>query len=297
MKASSPFCALYCFLILFISASCSDKKDEPDQVKLESFASVAGVNYIDNFILPEFNKNGLTTILRDCSIHDDINNRDWSYNVVLPPDYNPDETYPVIYLLHGKTCDSDKWITSLHIDEIFDYYYSQGFPPLIAVMPNADDSYYVDDYLDDIKYESFFTQIFLPEIENKFPVATDKSGRFIGGFSMGGYGAAYYSIKYPDLFSFCYSMSAPLGGRNSVTTPSIPSLLLNLDPSDYPEMIFDIGVDDSFLSINIEAHLSMLLLKFPHEFIIREGGHNVQFWRESLYILLSRLHSFLESTI
>ena len=49
--------------------------------------------------------------------------------------------------------------------------------------------------------ESAFINDLFPQIESLYRADTSKEGRIIGGISMGGYGAARFALKYPELFS------------------------------------------------------------------------------------------------
>jgi hypothetical protein len=49
-------------------------------------------------------------------------------------------------------------------------------------------------------FEDYVIQDVIPFIESEFRVMAEKNFRFITGQSMGGYGTAYLSLKYPELF-------------------------------------------------------------------------------------------------
>lgn len=228
-------------------------------------------------------------LLKDCEIEDNINSRTWLYNVILPKNYSDQKSYPLLYLLHGKDSDKDKWLNPLKAKETLDYFYSMGLEDLIVIIPNAENTYYVDNYQDDIKYESFFRNIFMPEVERLYNFSSNGVKRFISGFSMGGWGALYYALKYADDFDFCYAMSAPVDGKNDPLTPSILSLPGLFDLDIIPSLHFDIGNSDGFVKLNLEYHFALNLLKIPHEIILREGGHDTDFWTEALYLMFKRI--------
>ena len=72
-------------------------------------------------------------------------------------------------------------------------------PEAIVVFPDGFNSYYIDGPALDM--ESAFINDLFPTIESLYRADTSKEGRIIGGISMGGYGAARFALKYPELFS------------------------------------------------------------------------------------------------
>ncbi len=50
-------------------------------------------------------------------------------------------------------------------------------------------------------YETYIVNELLDAVDSEFPTAATRETRFIGGLSMGGYGALYLTIRHPDLFS------------------------------------------------------------------------------------------------
>ena len=49
----------------------------------------------------------------------------------------------------------------------------------------------------------------------------------------------------------------------------------------------DCGDDDFLFEGNSRVHIAMRKKEIPHEFRIRDGGHNWTYWRESLPVVLS----------
>ena len=236
---------------------------------------------------------GLYSIsLKDCEIYDSINDYTWHYNVLLPKDYSEDKSYSVLYLLHGRLNTPNIWFSTLELEKTIDYYYRNHLLNTIIVMPEALDTYYVDYYKENFRYETFFINSFMPEIEKIFSIDRNYKSRYIGGFSMGGYGALCYTFKYEGMFSFCYSMSTPMEGRNN--SPYTPPVInyVNKEMKEYPSVIIDIGKDDGLNEVNLETTLALRLMLIPHEFILRDGGHDSDFWREGLCILFDRLSAF-----
>ena len=272
-----------------------DKEDLPqEEEKSEEVIFEPPTSYeIEKWMGEMENVPEVSVLLQHCEIYDYINDIQWKYNVLLPENYDENNDYPSLYLLHGKGSDYDKWITSLKVKKILDYYYSRGLKDIIVIMPDAGDTYYLDGYLNGIKYESYLRNIFIPTMENLYALSMERKYKYIGGFSMGGYGALMYSLKWGEEFSFCHAMSTPVEGKNE---PLIVSTLTYIDKfaGKLPYMIFDVGDKDPFLGANLTAYYYLENLDVPYQLIIREGSHEAGFWKESLFILFENLLSFIQ---
>jgi S-formylglutathione hydrolase FrmB len=127
-------------------------------------------------------------------------NREWVYNVYLPDGYETGKLrYPVMYLLHGNGADQNEWVTLGNMQQTVDQLIKDGqMPPAVIVMPSATTTWYVD--RKEMMETAFLKDLF-PEIEAKFRVMKERTGRVIGGESMGGYGSLRFVLKYPEMFA------------------------------------------------------------------------------------------------
>ena len=126
--------------------------------------------------------------------------RKWSYVAYLPTDYDRSDTrYPVLYLLHGNGQKAYDWVASGHIQQTADRLIASGeIPPAIIVIPEAGTTWYVDRKE---RMETAVMQDLLPEVQQRFRTIEKREGRVIAGLSMGGYGAARFALKYPEVFA------------------------------------------------------------------------------------------------
>ena len=128
--------------------------------------------------------------------------RDIKFTVYLPDGYKPGSTtaYPVIYLLHGAGGDENEWRTKGGAVESLDGLIKRGqIRPSVVVMPTAGPaSWWADGVAD--KAGTAIMKDLLPYVESRYRVQTERSGRAIGGLSMGGYGALNLSLRNPEQF-------------------------------------------------------------------------------------------------
>lgn len=133
------------------------------------------------------------------SFHSNALQRDWAYTIYLPTGYrHAAGRLPVLYLLHGNHADANDWITRGHLQSTADALIGRkDMPPVVIVMPQGGTDWYVDRKE---KMETAFFDDLLPEIEARYAVSTQRSGRMIGGVSMGGFGALRYAMTQPERF-------------------------------------------------------------------------------------------------
>lgn len=249
--------------------------------------------------IPELDAPSVYRLERDNVIEDPfIEGWIWKYDVLLPPSYHDskDKTYPVLFLLHGKDGNGSVWCKSFQIDRQLDYCHLHfGLPEIIVVMADAANSYYMNYHQGAVRYEDFFFDYFLPEIKSKYRVTSDPQKWMIGGYSMGGYGATYYALKYYNIFGFCYAMSTPLDGKGKSTkVPTLFDYMMAMTKENMPWFTFDDGKSDYFVNANRECDKLLDKLELPHEFIFREGSHQDIFWKEATYIMLDRINRYLK---
>ncbi len=132
-----------------------------------------------------------------------------SVNVVLPEnartmigmEAKSEGTFKTIYLLHGLSDDHTIWHRRTSIER---YATELG---MAVVMPNGGRSWYTDTTYG-ANYLSFITEE-LPRIcRSFFRGMTDKrEDNFIGGLSMGGYGAVKAALTCPETFGGCIALS------------------------------------------------------------------------------------------
>ena len=125
------------------------------------------------------------------------------YCAMLPPDYDaePAKRFPVLYFLHGLGGDHTFLVSSGGWGLIEDAWEQKRFGEFVIITPQADTSFYINSKNGGTRYEDFFIREFIPRMEKKFRLLGTRSGRAIGGLSMGGYGALRFAFKYPQMFS------------------------------------------------------------------------------------------------
>jgi S-formylglutathione hydrolase FrmB len=239
----------------------------------------------------------------------------FEYSVVLPPNYalitSRNKHYPVLYLLHGWNGNPQGWLTQTKLTEYAARY------RLIIVLPEGDNGWYTDSAtVATDKYETYILQELIPDVERRFRVIGDRSGRAIAGLSMGGYGALKFGLKRPDLFAFVASMSGALDAPARTDDASIMRTFGDADnptradndlfklvgslPGEkvaaLPDFYLNCGTEDPWLEVNRRLANIFSERKIAHEYGEFPGGHDWKYWDKQLQEILKHAAQKLSST-
>jgi S-formylglutathione hydrolase FrmB len=123
--------------------------------------------------------------------------------VLLPPGYDGERPFPVLYLLHGLMGSYRDWPTRTEISR-----YAERCS-LLIVMPDAGNSWYLNSVTDSTaRYEDLIVKDIPAHIRRNYRVRGPKAA--IAGLSMGGYGAIILAMRHPDSYFFAGSLSGAL---------------------------------------------------------------------------------------
>lgn len=138
--------------------------------------------------------------------------------VYLPPTYkaNSRQRYPVVYMLHGFTDDTDHWWGVVphfvSVPQSMDRSLASGVAKeMILVMPNAYTRYQGSMYSNSVttgNWEDYVVRDLVSYVDRHYRTIAHVNGRGLAGHSMGGYGALRIGMKHPEVFSSIYVMSA-----------------------------------------------------------------------------------------
>jgi len=245
-----------------------------------------------------------------------ILNKDKKFALYLPPGYESTKrSYPVLYLLHGGNGNQTDWIKEGNMQIIVDEAIKVGkAEPMIIIMPDAEATYYMNNVKGKYQFEDYFMKELIPYIEQQYRCRPEKKYRALAGLSMGGFGSLLYAVHYPEHFSACAAMSAAVRtdeqikelppdeyarryrtamGENTNVDQRITDFwnknsilyLVNYIPEEQKKAVriyLDCGDDDRLYKGNALLHIALRDLSIPHEYRVRNGGHEWQYWRTGL---------------
>lgn len=255
-------------------------------------------------------------VLEGRTIESEVLGTDVRYTVYLPYDYETSERYyPVVYLLHGFGGGDIDWVQFGEANIKCDKAIAEGeIPSMILVMPDAENSWYMNNYDGSVKYEDFFIRELIPHVEAEYRIRSEKRFRGVAGLSMGGHGALALTLKHPEMFQACAAFSAgthtkdeliemdldrwnmifksvyinDVEGNERITDHfgenDVLTIVKNLDQDKlkYNRFYIDCGDDDFLIKGNMELHSLFIDKEIPHEFRVRDGAHQWSYWRSGL---------------
>lgn len=215
-----------------------------------------------------------------------------------------ENTYPVLYLLHGMSDDCTIWSRRTSIER-----YATNYG-IAVVMASAQLSYY-SDMVSGSKFYTFFAEELPAICHDFFPrISQKREDTFVAGLSMGGYGAFKLALRKPEQYAFAGSLSGALDIQNNVIHPDVWKLAfggsdkiagsendlfflaeeLQKSGKEVPQLYFNCGIEDSLVfgqNERFDEHLTAL--KIEHTYERFSGCHSWEYWDEHIQDILKRL--------
>lgn len=130
--------------------------------------------------------------------------------------YEP-ERYRVLYFLHGAISSPGQILRYSNIERYAEEY------RLAVVLPYVGNSFYTD--WEDVQFQKYVSEELPLFIKKIFPISDKKEDTFIGGFSMGGYGAVKIGLQNPQQYGKIVTLSGVLdlpGEMKSMIAMGLP---------------------------------------------------------------------------
>jgi enterochelin esterase-like enzyme len=237
-----------------------------------------------------------------------------SFQIYFPPSYDraPDRAYPVLFLLHGDGGRITDW-AAFGLQSKMDRAIANGMPQMIVVMPDGS-GHYGDatdwanraDGSDPIEEQVLELVTF---VDQTYRTLTDRSNRFIGGLSSGGFGALNIALHRPDLFSTAMSFSGFIAADDPEADPGVfgedPAYLTQNSPAVLLTSqtaagdiyyVLSGGQDDAYFQHRMADFSAELdRLGIAHEFHVVPGAHDGNAWIAGLDFGLAHISSQLRA--
>jgi enterochelin esterase-like enzyme len=121
------------------------------------------------------------------------------YSIYLPPGYNEADSLPAEYFLGGLGNDETVMYPKI-AKYIIPAVESSEVPSYVVIWPNPmRGSWYLD--TEDYLVETMITKELIPHVDSIYKTMKRVQGRWISGFSMGGFGSLNLGLRHTGLFS------------------------------------------------------------------------------------------------
>lgn len=231
-------------------------------------------------------------------------------NVILPADKlsppgAPKEAlkpFKTLYLLNGIMGNHTDWIHATTIQSLAEE------KNLAVVMPAGENMFYLDREAVHALYGEYVGKELVEFTRKIFPLSDKREDTFIGGLSMGGYGALRNGLKYSDTFGHIVALSTAMvlytleertedhpmfmerrsyaqeifGDFDKVmeSDKNPVWLLQKLKESgkEIPKIYQAIGTEDFLLTANRRLHQELAEAGGDITYVEKPGGHEWSFW-------------------
>ncbi len=233
--------------------------------------------------------------------------------VVLPTDKTlgpegavPEGPFKTLYLLHGIFGDNTDWVCGTRV---MAWATERN---LAVVMPAGENSFYVDNPRASRLYGAYIGRELVEFTRRTFPLSHRREDTFIGGLSMGGFGAIVNGLQHPETFGAVCALSSALildsmrenreyTGFLMTNKGYYESVFGDLSqvrggPNDYdalaekvakealkPRFYLACGTEDGLIGVNRDFRDHLTGLGFDVTYEEGPGVHDWYFWDE--YIL------------
>lgn len=240
--------------------------------------------------------------------------RNVEFRFILPEGQNPFEGEnphyqrepKTLYLLHGHGNGNEEWLTGSTIKELA-YIYN-----LAVFMPTGENSFYLNHEEIKANYANYVGEELVEYTRKTFGLSRRREDTFVGGLSMGGFGALHTGLEFHRTFSKIMALSSALilydiagkkedfqdgfggygyyvstfGDLENVLTSRVNPEQIILDiqkaQEEVPEIYMACGTEDFLLENNRRFKQFLDDHQVSHVYHESPGDHNFKFWNPYL---------------
>ena len=211
-----------------------------------------------------------------------------------------------LYMLHGYGGDCHDYLHIQELKELSEKHH------LAMIFPSGENSFYLEGVDQSENFSSFIGKELVEVTRGMFRLSGRREDTYIGGISMGGYGAMINGLRYADTFSRIISLSGayievniadkgefipdqvsdaeyqkkifgnPKELRFSDKDPRYCMEVLRKSGSKLPHIYFVCGDNDFLLESNRKLHTFMKENGIEHYYEEGEGFHDWAYWSKHI---------------
>lgn len=237
--------------------------------------------------------------------------RSTEFRIILPNEADAaaeGKTTPMklLVLLHGYCGNSGDWLWNSAVVEMAQKYH------LCIVLPSGENSFYLDGKETGRQYATYIGQELVRYVRKTFGLSCRREDTFIGGFSMGGFGAIHTVLQFHDTFAGAMALSSAMivyglsgmkpGEDNGVANyeyyrlmfgeldsaedsdANPEKLILNMEDKgvQMPRFYLACGEQDFLLQVNRRFEGFLKEHGVEHCYTEGPGGHDFGYWNRHL---------------
>lgn len=212
-----------------------------------------------------------------------------------------------LYLFHGMMGDENDFLSNTRVKELSEKY------KIAVIMPAGENRFYVDDEAGVFHYGKYIGEELVEYTRRIFHLSDKREDTYIGGLSMGGYGAIRNGLLYAETFSKICAFSGayipirivdnggepfedPISGKafqeyafgnlKTLEERGIdPRALYRMQKAKgvkLPKIFMTIGTEDNLIDVNRKLHEVLMKEHADLTYIEDNGIHNWDFWNKHM---------------
>ncbi len=227
-------------------------------------------------------------VFMSLEMYSEVLGKQMPLKVIMPQIKKGEPKCKCLYLLHGYSDDCSTWTRRTSIER-----YAEAYN-IAVVMPDGAKSFYTDTASGD-NYYTYVAKELPRQIEAMFNVSENASDRYIGGISMGGYGALKVALREDGMYSGVISLS-PVGdiktfakntewvrfdslfGKNKEIPDCDDVLYLAENCTSRPRVYLSIGFEDFLYENNRTVRNTFERLGYVFRYEEEHADHTWDFW-------------------
>lgn len=247
----------------------------------------------------------LASEIKSDIVASEVLNTTMGFDIYLPPGYDSNIRYPVLYSLHYFDGNQRSLLSGLGLNGNADKLIaSQKINPMIIVAPDYKNSFAVNTSLEQGAaakgatiglYKDYLINELIPYVDAHYSTLASREGRFIDGYSMGGFAALHIGFSHPALFAKIGAHSAAFWDyaaddlytdRRDWLYPTAelrrerdPFLLAKTQDLTATRVYVDVGSSDALAGVDERFYLALLGLGIDAEWHTSSGAHTLAYWR------------------
>ena len=289
-------------------SSSSSSSSSSSQANSSSSTSVTSSSVVSSVSSTSSSSSVATTAsqVKSGVVKSEVLKTDMGFDIYLPKDYDQNIKYPVLYSLHFFDGNQHTLLGGLiSLNANADTLIANGkIQPMIIVTPDYKNSFGANTTLEQGPaaagtviglYKDYLVKELIPYIDSHYSTITQREGRFIDGYSMGGFAALHVGFLHPELFSKVGAHSAAFWDYAAddlytdrrdwlYATPELrkerdPFLLAKTQDLKSTKVYVDVGTSDSLAGVDERFYLLLLSLGINAEWHTSSGAHTLAYWK------------------
>ncbi|HEV8283138.1 MAG TPA: alpha/beta hydrolase-fold protein [Chitinophagaceae bacterium] len=215
------------------------------------------------------------------------------FYMYTPPDYdfNTNEKYPVLYILHGGGEDERSWATQGKTDIILDNLIAEkkAKPMLVVMMDGNLSSGGLAGFGEQAlkRFEDELKNAVIPFVEKNYRTETDAKNRALAGLSLGGLQTLYAGIRNTNMFSYLGVFSSGwFANQPAISDPQYVFMKDNAAAinNNLKSLWIAMGGKEDIAYNNCKIMLGKFdEMGIKYTYSEYPGGHTWPVWRNNLY--------------